>query len=64
MNAEDELENMLDKLDELNKEVRFYRKMSTKKTSECPIYSSILNLWIESDEQLRNRIKKQLENYD
>ncbi|MFI5342833.1 MAG: hypothetical protein ACHQUC_01295 [Chlamydiales bacterium] len=33
------------------------RKVSSEKTDECPIWSEWDQIWMESDEQLRKRIK-------
>ena len=53
-----EEENLNDKLDSLAREPRLYRKFSVAETKECPVYNSFEDLWMESDAQLRERIKE------
>lgn len=48
-------------LDELAKSPGVRRKVSTEQTLECPIWSPFDQLWIESDEQLRKRLKQESE---
>lgn len=52
------MKDLQEKLDELCQGSRFYRKVNTFQTEECPIYNSWEDLWEESDEQLRNRMKQ------
>ena len=39
----------------------FMRKVSTEKTDECTVWDSWDELWMESDEDFRERIERELE---
>ena len=47
------------KLDEfaLNLGLGISRKVSLEKTEECPVWSPFEEIWIESDEQMRQKLK-------
>jgi hypothetical protein len=52
------------KLDELFASKALQRKVSDTQTVECPIWSPIDAMWIESDAQLRERLREELKNRD
>jgi hypothetical protein len=49
------------KLDEIMQSKAIARKVSATQTEECPIWSAFDELWIESDAQLRKRLKEEIE---
>lgn len=51
---------MIDFFEKLAKSNSIMRKVSPEKTDECPIYDPDMDHWVESDEDLKNRIKARL----